>query len=305
MKGNGNGTRDPDAIMASIERTRSEMDSTLTAIEERLSPGQFVDQGLNYLRNSGGREYLSNLGNSVKENPLPATLVAIGLGWLMVTGQRRGTGAYGSRYAYDDESTWRAEELRQRAGEAAAAAKDTMASAKESIATAKDNISGAVHSAREGMAATAYRAREGMASTAYRAREGIAATASRARTAWRATSDTTRQQIDRARTRYMYLLQEQPLALGALGIGLGALLAAAAPRSRFEDQMIGNTSDRLKEQVKEQVAETGREQFKRAQNAVSSKVESATQKTSDGPSRPAAQGSDQMPSGDGTPPAGT
>jgi len=75
MKGNGNGTRDPDAIIASIERTRSEMDSTLSAIEERLTPGQMMDQGLEYLRNSGGREYLSNLGSSLKDNPLPATLV--------------------------------------------------------------------------------------------------------------------------------------------------------------------------------------------------------------------------------------
>ena len=47
---NGNGTRSPDAIIADIQQIRSEMDSTLLAIEERLTPGQMVDQGLDTVK---------------------------------------------------------------------------------------------------------------------------------------------------------------------------------------------------------------------------------------------------------------
>ena len=47
-----NGDRSPDEILAGIERTRSELDSTLSAIEHRLTPGQLVDQGLDYLRSA-------------------------------------------------------------------------------------------------------------------------------------------------------------------------------------------------------------------------------------------------------------
>ena len=74
MKHNGhngyNGQRRPEEIEAEIERTRSELDETLSAIERRLTPGQIVDQGLDYLRGSSAREYVRNLGESVKREPI-------------------------------------------------------------------------------------------------------------------------------------------------------------------------------------------------------------------------------------------
>src|SRR4051794_23165308 len=90
MRTSGNGQRRPEDIQAEIARTRSEMDATLSAIEQRLTPGQLVDQGLDYLRRSGAREFASNLGTSVKDNPLPVSLVGIGLAWLMATGKSSG-----------------------------------------------------------------------------------------------------------------------------------------------------------------------------------------------------------------------
>jgi hypothetical protein len=68
---NHNGTRSPEAIIAEIEQTRSQMDSTLHAIEERLTPGQVIDKGLDYLRHSGGREFLSNLGERSSASASP------------------------------------------------------------------------------------------------------------------------------------------------------------------------------------------------------------------------------------------
>jgi len=136
---NRNGARSPDLILTEIEQTRSLMDSTLEAIEQRLTPGELLDQGMNYLRNSGGREFITNLGASVKSQPLPASLVGIGLAWLMVN-QQIGRGA-------------------------------------------TRNPSAQEH-------------------------------------------------IDRARSPYRQVLQEQPLALGVVGLGVGVLLAAAAPRAR-------------------------------------------------------------------------
>jgi len=69
-----NGERRPEEIQAQIARTRGDMDATLNAIEQRLTPGQMVDQGIDYLRNSGANEFVSNLGGSVKNNPLPVAL---------------------------------------------------------------------------------------------------------------------------------------------------------------------------------------------------------------------------------------
>lgn len=248
-----NGTRDADAILASIEHTRSEMDSTLHAIEERLTPGQVFDQGLNYLRNSGGREFLSNLGASVRTNPMPVALVGVALAWLMVTNRHHSGGNAGGQL-YDEDL--QADRLRDGAAGAAAATRDKVADAagatRERVASAvgaaKDKVAHAVDSARSGLSATSDRAHE----------------------AWQRTSNTTRQQIDRARTGYRYVVQEQPLALGAMGFGIGALLAAVAPRTEEEDRVMGRAADR----VRERVAHAGREQLDRAEAALAEAAES-------------------------------
>ncbi|HEX7052869.1 MAG TPA: DUF3618 domain-containing protein [Burkholderiales bacterium] len=91
MSTHGNGSaRRPDEIQAEIDRTRRQMDGTLHAIEQRLTPGQLYDQGIEYLRNNGGTEFLSNLGQQAKANPMPVALVGIGLAWLMATGRGAG-----------------------------------------------------------------------------------------------------------------------------------------------------------------------------------------------------------------------
>jgi hypothetical protein len=124
--------RHPDEIAAAIERTRRDIDDTLTAIEHRLTPGQLLDQGLDYLRHSGGAQFAENLRDSVKENPLPVALVGVGLAWLMVSGK---PGRNGSRDA--DTPT-----LGERTSDAAHRA----AQATESV---KDRVSETAHAARE------------------------------------------------------------------------------------------------------------------------------------------------------------
>src|SRR3546814_2664080 len=59
-------------------------------------------------------------------------------------------------------------------------------------------------------------------------------------------SDLLRHTADRARGGFTQLLNEQPLALGAMGIALGALLAASVPPTRREDELMGQKSDELK-----------------------------------------------------------
>src|SRR5574339_1205648 len=83
-----NGGKHPNEILAEIDRTRGEMDRTLTAIEQRLTPGQLVDQALDYLRQSGANEFVQNLGGAAKQNPMPVAVTAIGLAWLMALGRQ-------------------------------------------------------------------------------------------------------------------------------------------------------------------------------------------------------------------------
>jgi hypothetical protein len=209
MRHNG-GARRPDEILAEIDRTRNEMDRTLTAIEQRLTPGQLVDQGLDYLRHSGATEFAQNLGGAAKQNPLPVALATIGIGWLMALGrqpaQHEGYGA-----------NWTSGSM-------------------------KDRASGAMHGASEGMTSAKQRLGSTMSSVA----------------------DTTRQQYERARGSIDYLVNEQPLLLGAIGLAIGAALGAAAPRTRKEEEMMGEASRNLMDKAKE----AGSEQLEKAKEAV-------------------------------------
>lgn len=234
MRHNGNGERRPEEIQAEIARTRAEMDGTLSAIEHRLTPGQLVDQGLDYMRNSGANEFVSNLGGSVKQNPLPVALVGVGLAWLMALG----------RNPAQHESSVSSSRLVERAR-----------GAMDSLRSSTHSTAGSAHSAMDTLSSGAQSAREQASHL------GDAAThrLSRAR--------------DQARSGFDSMLREQPLVLGAIGLAIGAVLAAAAPRTRQEDELMGEARDRLAERA----TEAGKEQMEKAKQVAGSAMDAATE----------------------------
>lgn len=186
-----NGEQRPEQILAEIDRTRGEMDRTLSAIEQRLTPGQLMDQGLDYLRNSGANEFVENLGGAAKQNPLPVALTAIGLTWLMALGRQPAQG--------DGSST-------------------SASGIRRGMHDMRDKAGGMMQSASD--------------------KAGDV-------------TQTAREQWERARGGVDYLVNEQPLALGAIGLAIGAILGAAAPRTRAEEQLMGDTARKMTEKAKE------------------------------------------------------
>lgn len=102
---------DPEAIRAGIEQTRAEMSQTINAIQEKLNPQVLMDQAKDTLQDAAsnilsaakdsvreatvGRveDMVSNVADTakdtggnfvqmIKDNPIPAALVGLGLGWL-------------------------------------------------------------------------------------------------------------------------------------------------------------------------------------------------------------------------------
>ena len=247
MKSNGehmqhrtNGAKRPDEILAEIDRTRDEMDRTLSAIEHRLTPGQLVDQGLDYLRHSGAAEFAQNLGGTAKQNPLPIALTAIGIGWLMALGRQPAQPSYGSSTSTSG--------LRDKASGA-------MQSASDSLTSAKERVSGTM---------SAMRGHAGQM------------------------TESARYQWDRARGGVDYLVREQPLALGAIGLAVGAILAAMAPRTQKEEELMGEASRNLMEKAKE----TGSQQLEKVQETVKQVAEKAGGERKQ---QPQAQGATQQP----------
>jgi ElaB/YqjD/DUF883 family membrane-anchored ribosome-binding protein len=201
MRTNGNGTRHPEEILAEIERTRSEMDRTLGTIEQRLTPGQLLDQGMHYLKTSGAGDYVRNLRGSVSSNPLPIALVGVGLAWLMAADRMDRSQPHA---ASGDGKT--VEGLKARA-------------------------SGAVASGREKLDETARMAREN---------------------------------AQRLGASYDRMVQEQPLALGAVGLAIGAVLAASLPRTRAEEELLSGS----RESIADKAAEAARQMEQKGHEAL-------------------------------------
>jgi hypothetical protein len=70
-------------IEREIEADRRRLGDRISAIQERMSPGQLLDEAISYAKGSGGGEYVSSLGRAVKANPLPLALMGVSMAWLM------------------------------------------------------------------------------------------------------------------------------------------------------------------------------------------------------------------------------
>jgi hypothetical protein len=95
------GSKSAAEIEREVRQERAHVEQTLDAIQDRLSPGQLVDQAVTYLRTSGGGDFVRNLGDTVRQNPIPIALVGIGLAWMMISSSR--SDGYRSSGYWEDE----------------------------------------------------------------------------------------------------------------------------------------------------------------------------------------------------------
>ncbi len=269
MKGNGHAT--PEAAERDADLARAQVHSTIDAIASKLTPGQLMDQSLGYLKRSLPAEFTTHLGQTVLANPLPVTLVGVGLAWLMMSGRRgaapadapsAGVGEWGGSVGWDDARDDFG--LPLQAGAASSASKpsaverlgaragDVAQSTRERAAQAKGATRDAVQHVREGLTQTgqrlgdtARRAGERLGDTAHQAGQRWSETAGRAGQQLGALGERSRVQAGRARAAASRLADEQPLVLAALGVAVGAMIGALLPSTRREDAWMGDKRDEL------------------------------------------------------------
>lgn len=214
--------KDPEELEREIDQKRAEIGNIVHALENKLSPGELIDTALGYVKGGSG-EFFGNLSNTVKANPVPTLLTSVGLIWLMA-GQNRQphSSVTTSRYStgstgpsMGDKLSAKAEGIKQQGAGLVEKASQMTHSVSDSLGNARSRASHSSHQASTRLKGGAERARGG----------------------------------------FNQLLQEQPLALGAIGIALGALIAAAVPPSRREDEMLGEASDRMTDQLRHKAEE--------------------------------------------------
>jgi hypothetical protein len=72
--------RSAEDIERDLERKRFEIDRTVAAIQDRLTPEAAFDHALAYMRGPGGQRFLG----AVQRNPIVAVIAAVSVGWLLL-----------------------------------------------------------------------------------------------------------------------------------------------------------------------------------------------------------------------------
>jgi ElaB/YqjD/DUF883 family membrane-anchored ribosome-binding protein len=313
-------------IRARIERTRDDMSATIDAIQEKLSPGQIAEQvrhtvheqiegakasvreatigkAESLMRDAGGtmREVQYSTADTIRNNPIPAAMVAIGLGWLLMnrsSGRRERFEEYTRRrsdqYRYGDDQyryggeiyynpnhpAYRGDAMaiqgsgqrhdegllaqgQRRAGEVAEQAQSAVGDA---VSQAQNAVGGAVNQAQSAVSDVAQRAQSAVGSTVNRAQESAGALMGR--TAYTA---------ERVEDQFQRLLWENPLAVGAVALAVGAAAGFALPQTERENQLMGEARDTLVEQAQS----AAQEAMGKAQQVASEVARTAEQTAAD------------------------
>jgi ElaB/YqjD/DUF883 family membrane-anchored ribosome-binding protein len=240
------------------DETRGRIEDTLGELRRRLSPGLLMDDVLGFAKESGGGEFVRNLGREVSANPLPLTLMGAGLAWLMASqawrpAKNAGTSRPGFKeWAERTEAMSDFDTNRSPSGHPEGAGKSDSYYGKASEMA---------DSARERASDMYDRARETTSDMYGRARETTAGAYDKARDAADTMTRSMSSALDSTRG-VANFMQEQPIVLAGIGVAIGAIIGAMLPTTRTEERYMGPTAHSLKEDAREMA----REQWERGKN---------------------------------------
>jgi ElaB/YqjD/DUF883 family membrane-anchored ribosome-binding protein len=262
-------TAETEQIREQIEETRSQMSETIDAIQEKLSISNISEQvreqvsehissafetakesvyGATIGKVGNFMETLSktNAGKVARDNPLPMVLIGLGIGLLAYQS------AYGGKqrrsYRYDDYDVEDGQTYRGRADR-----RSTLSSARGKIGdvagTAYESVTGAASGAYDSVSNVAGSAYEGVTSAASGAYSGVSNVASSAYSGVTDAASGAYEKVgdigSQAREQYDYYIEENPLAVGAVALALGAAVGMSIPSTRYEGQLLGEARDNL------------------------------------------------------------
>ena len=248
-------------IRHGIAETRAELDGTLDQLQERLSPGHVKEQVRESLketidetktalraatvgkvetmiRDTGNTlsEARQSIWDTVRENPVPAALSAIGLTWLFLNrgGRNRSEGhlsarRYAGGFEPDEYGRGYGERDRGLTARAGSAVRQVREQASDVAESVKEHASDAVESAQK-------KAGE-LASTASETVERVA--------------DRAQVQVRRVEQAVGHWMDDNPLAVGAVALAAGTAIGLALPRTEKEDRLLGSARDTVVERAEE------------------------------------------------------
>lgn len=212
---NAQSQKSPDRLEHEIDRQRDRISGIIDALEYQMAPRQLLDRAVG-LSQDNGREFADNLRETVQAHPVPALLSTVGLAWMFISRNEKST-----RLRVPTGLSGTSSNASD--GNAMDNLKDGAKDLGDKLSDAKDQVRGSLEDARAHLSDSTSRA-----------------------------ADTMRDQGRWARDRFNDTLEQNPMALGAVGVALGALVGALLPRTEQEDRLMGSASDRATSELKDQ-----------------------------------------------------
>ena len=263
----------PEQLRAEIEDTRAEMSQTINEIQERLSPEHLMGQVKETVREATvgkveramqragetisevaepaleamGRagttikETGMSVGNSMWRNPIPVALIGLGLGMLVMRSYRGNGGDYETRRKPHSRKYYESDEMQY--GENMGTTTGTR------MNTGTSTGSNALNQVKETASDLANRSTTALSNLSTKAKDSASTVGKR----------------------FGEVLRENPLAVGAVAVAVGTAVGLALPSTRFENEYVGEASERLVDKAQE----VAREAIDKVQSA-------AQQMTSEG-----------------------
>ncbi len=242
---------------AEIERTRTDMSETVDAIQNKLSPQNLKEQAKEQAKDTA-KGAGSTVVETIRENPLPAALTGIGLGWLFVSARRSSSSSgQEARYRGGREYDYPPAYDRVPPDYDYPPRYEERGSSGPSTGQALERAQGRVGE-------TASQAQDRARQAASQAQDRVSQLGSRAQ-----------EQAQRARGGFQRMLQENPLAVGALAVGAGAVVGLAVPQTAKEHEAMGEARDSLVEKAQEKAQDAQQRAQRVAEEAQSAAQQEA------------------------------
>lgn len=288
MKNSSTETSESEAIRSDIEQTRESMDRTIDKIGERMRPRHLLDQLLDFFRSHNGEaagaaagSVLATVGKGagraasgvvtvVRRYPVPSLLIGAGITWAIVENRRRYRGnGHESTYdksAYGEQMEGGEWEVAQEFGEA----EEFHTSEVEAVPTVSTSVG-------EKLSNMGTSVKETMKEKTQRLKETTQKIGQRISESARSVGRSAQRGYTTSRRKFVEASDEYPIAMGVGFLAAGVLLGLALPHSRKEDQWMGRTADRTKQQAKERIQSKAQDLLDRGKQVASAATSAATQ----------------------------
>jgi hypothetical protein len=191
-------------------------------------------------------DFVRELGDAARRNPVSAALIGMGVLW-MFSGRMAAISTEAARRAGLDR-------IPDAAGEAFDAAGAMVSSSARAMGDSVSSAAGTVQNTAAAAVDKAARFGREQADTVTTYARQLPGYGS--------------EMIDEARSSLAELFRTQPLALGAIGLAIGAGIAAALPATELEAEYLGETANAVKEKARQFASEQASRATTVAENAV-------------------------------------